>query len=209
MKITTLALLTLLLAIGTAASQESASDDAQTGSDESPASSDDAKPTATAPATIDGEPPELRKLAGSYTLVGNQADSLAKIHAAIDQATAGMGSLKKKVARKRLENVNKAVVRLKISSVAKKVTIGMDNYVVTAPLDGGTAEVVTPTGDKATASFSLQQASLVQDIVAAHGRRENIFRFGSNGELLMHVRETSPQLSDKVVYTLVYKRAGQ
>lgn len=237
MKTTLAAILTmtLFLAIGTAASQDAqgaqepgdsqdATDTADaakdSGSDAANDAKDAANDTATASGTgaastsqasdaIGGEPPELTRLAGSYTLVGNQADSLAKINTAVDAATAEMGALKKKVARKRLDAVNKAVVRLKISSVQKNVTVGMDNYVVTAPLDGGTAEVLTPSGDKARASFSLQEASLIQDVVAAHGKRENIFRFDSQGQLLMHVRETSPALSGPVRYTLTYKRAGQ
>lgn len=229
--------MTLLLAIGSAASQDAkdtadaakgaakdaAKDAANDAQDSAKDAADDAKDAAKdaasdgaaatastqASAEIDGEPPELKKLAGSYTLVGNQADSIDKIKAAVDAATADMGALKKKVARKRLDNVNKAVTRLKISSVQKTVTVGMDHYVVTAPLDGGTAEVLTPAGDKARASFSLEKAALIQDIVAEHGRRENIFRFDSHGQLLMHVRETSPALTAPVRYTLTYKRAGQ
>lgn len=209
-KLSVMLTITTFLTIGTAASQEAPpSSDAADAGTEAPASSPASTASAPAQGDIDGEPPELRKLAGSYTLVGNQADSVAKIEAAVDAATADMGALKKKVARKRLDKINKAVVRLKISSVQKQVTVGMDKYVVTAPLDGGTADVVTLAGDKAQASFSLQSATLIQDIVAEHGKRENIFRFDSQGQLLMHVRETSPALTAPVRYTLVYKRAGQ
>lgn len=157
----------------------------------------------------DSEPPELRRLAGSYTLVGTQADNVAAIDAAIERAISGMGGLKKNIARKRLDAVNKAVVRLKISSVRNQVTVGMDNYVVTAPLDGGTARVKTPSGDMADASFKLDKATLIQDLIQTKGRRENSFRFNSKGELVMHVLESSPKLSAPVSYSLRYTRAGQ
>ena len=66
---------------------------------------------------VETEAPELKRLAGSYTLIGNQTDSATVIKNAIDAATAEMGELKKNVARKRLEAVNKVVTRLNISSV--------------------------------------------------------------------------------------------
>jgi len=160
-------------------------------------------------ASLEAEPPELRRLAGSYTLVGNQADHVQAIDRAIETATSGMGGLTKSIARKRLEAVNKAVVRLKLPSVRKMVTVGMGDYVVTAPLDGGTAEVTTPTGDKANASFHLDRAALVQDIVQSQGRRENVFRFNTDGQLVMQVCETSPRLTAPVAYELVYQRAGR
>lgn len=159
-------------------------------------------------ATVNDEAPELRKLAGSYTLLGNQADSAKKVDAAIDEAISGMGAFKKSIARKKIAKVNKPIVRLKLSSVGKQVTVGMDNYVVTAPLDGGTALVKTPSGDDAHASFKLDNASLVQEMVGTNGVRENTFRFNSNGDLIMHVKETSSELTSPISYSLVYKRAG-
>ena len=117
--------------------------------------------------------------------------------------------MKKNVARKRLEAVNKIVTRLKILSVQKNVTVGMNDFLVTALLDGGTADVKTPSGETAKASFPLKTATLVQEIVQTKGQRENRFRFNSDGNLVMEVRETSPQLASAVSYSLVFKRAGQ
>lgn len=203
----------LLLIVGSAASQDAApSKDAETAK-EAEAPKEAAAPAETAApkevAKVETEPPELKRLAGSYTLVGNQADSIVAINAAIKSAIMGMGGLKKDVARKRLNAVNKVVTRLKISSVRKDVTVGMDDYVVTAPLDGGSVEVKTPSGDTARASFKLATATLVQDMVQSKGRRENAFRFNSHGNLVMNVRETSSQLTAPVSYTLVFKRAGK
>jgi len=187
----------LLLIVGPAASQDAAP-------------SNDVPPAATlAPrkaADVETEPPELEHLAGSYTLFGNQADSVMQIKNAIDAATAEMGGLKKNVARKRLEAVNKAVTRIEISRTRKSVTVGMNDYVVTVPLDGGTIEIKTPAGEIAQASFQLKTATLVQDIVQTKGRRENTFRFNSDGNLVMQVRETSPQLASSVSYSLVFRR---
>ena len=202
----------LLLIVGPAASQDAApSKDTEPAKDAEPAKeAESAQESAPAKeAEVETEPPELKRLAGSYTLIGNQADGAKKIATAIEPAIMGMGGLKKSVARTRLESVNQVVTRLKISSVRKEVTVGMDDYVVTAPLDGGTAEVKTPSGDIAHASFKLETASLVQDMVQSKGRRENTFRFNSKGELVMHVRETSPKLTSAVSYSLVYKRAGR
>jgi len=181
-----------------------------------PSASQDAAPSKDVPPTaplatpqaadVESEPPELERLAGSYTLIGNRADSVTQIKNAIDTATAAMGGLKKNVARKRLEAVNMVVTRIEISRTPKSITIGMNDYVVSAPLDGGTIEVKTPAGEIAQASFQLKTATLVQDIVETKGRRENTFRFNSDGNLVMQVRETSPQLVSAVSYSLVFRR---
>jgi hypothetical protein len=190
----------LLLVAGSAASRD-------------PAPSEQAAPAeAPAPrktADIETEPPELKRLAGSYALVGSQTDSAAVINKAIDVATAGLGVFKKSVARKRLAAVNKVVARLAISSDQENITVDMNNYVVTAPLDGSTADVETPSGETAKASFQLKTATLVQDIVRTKGRRQNTFRFNSDGKLVMRVRETSPKLASAVSYNLVFERAGR
>ena len=184
-----------------------------------PAASQDATPTkdtrsaaAATPrqaANVETEPPQLAHLAGSYTLIGNQADNATTIRNAIDAVTAGMGALKKNVARKRLEAVNTIVTRIEISSDRNKVTVGMNDYVVTAPLDGSPVEAKTPAGELAQASFQLKTATLVQDIVQTKGRRENTFRFNSDGNLVMQVRETSPQLASALSYSLVFRRGEQ
>lgn len=101
------------------------------------------------------------------------------------------------------------MARLAISSVEKNVAVGMNDYVVTVPLDGGTTDVRTPSGEIAKAYFRLKTATLVQDIVQTKGRRENTFRFNSAGNLVMQVRETSPQLGSAVSYSLVFKRTGR
>jgi hypothetical protein len=93
------------------------------------------------------EAPELKRLVGSYTLIANQADSANVINNAIDAATASMNGLIKAVARKRLETVNKVVTRPGISSDQNNVTVGMNDYVVAAPLDGSTTDVKTPSGE--------------------------------------------------------------
>jgi hypothetical protein len=171
----------------------------------------DAPPTeALAPlkaADIETEPPELTQLVGSYTLIGNLHDSATVIKNAIDAATADMNGLKKNVARERLQAVNKTVTRIEISSVENSVSVSMNDYVVTAPLNGGAADIRTPAGETAKASFQLKTATLVQDIVQTKGRRENAFRFNGDGDLVMQVRETSPALASAVSYSLVFKRA--
>jgi hypothetical protein len=85
----------------------------------------------------------------------------------------------------------------------------MNDYVVTAPLDGNTTDVKTPSGEIAKASFQIKTATLVQDIVQTKGRRENTLRFNSDGNLVMQVDETSPQLASAVSYSLVFGREGQ
>ena len=160
-------------------------------------------------ADAETEPPELKRLAGNYTLIGNQDDSATTIRNAIDAATTGLGGLERRVARKRLEDVNKVVTRISISSARENVTLVMNDYAVTAPLEGRPADVKTPAGENAQASFQLGTATLVQDIVQTGGRRENTFRFNSDGNLVMSVRETSPRLASAVSYSLVFRRAGQ
>ena len=202
----TIAMMTLIFAAVAAADHHPEAKEADSAS-KAPATTGAAKTESQA--TTNAEAPALKKLAGSYTLVGSQAAATKTIQAAIEKAVSGMGSLEKNVAKKRLDKVNGTVVHLKIHSVQKNVTVGMDDYVVTAPLDGGSTEVTTPTGDKARASFKLDNASLVQDLVQHEGARENTFRFNSQGQLVMLVKETSPKLTAPVTYTLVYKRAGK
>ena len=88
------------------------------------------------------------------------------------------------------------------------MTIGMNDFIVTVPLDGGAANVKTPSGEMAKASFQPNTATLVQDIVKTQGRRENAFRFNRDGNLVMQVRETSPQLASALSYSLVFQRVG-
>lgn len=83
MKILLPAMLTvsLLLMVGSAASQD-------------PAPSKEVLPVQ-APASrqaadTETAPPELKRLAGSYTLIGNQTDGAAVVNKAIDAATADM-----------------------------------------------------------------------------------------------------------------------
>lgn len=186
----------LLLVAGPAASQDTAPS-----KDVPPA----ANPAPRQAADVETGSPELERLAGSYTLIGNQADSAMQVRNAIDTATAAMSGLKKNVASKRLEAVNKVVTRIEISSTRQSVTVGMNDYVVTAPLDGSSIEVKTPAGEIAQASFQLKTATLVQDVVQTKGRRENTFRFNNDGNLVMQVRETSPQLASAVSYSLVFR----
>ena len=98
------------------------------------------------------------------------------------------------------------MTRIEISSTRKNITVGMNDYVVTVPLDGGTAAVKTPAGETAQASFQPNTATLVQDVVQTKGRRENTFRFNSDGNLVMQVHETSPRLASAVSYSLVFRR---
>jgi|GEM_PF-1374920 len=174
------------------------------------AQSKDAPPTgALTPlksADIETEPPALTHLLGSYTLIGNLADSATVIKNAIEAATAEMNGFKKNVARERLQAINKTVTRIEISSVENSVSVSMNDYVVTAPLNGGAADIKTPAGETAKASFQLKTATLVQDIEQTKGRRENTFRFNGDGQLVMLVRETSPALASAVSYSLVFKR---
>jgi len=175
-----------------------------------PAASQDAAPAQSpAPADMDAAAPDLQRLAGSYTLLGSQDDSTRTISDAIDAATAEMGGFKKSMARKRLEDVNKVVTRIRISGNQQNITVAMNDYVVTAPLDGSPADIRTPAGENALASFQPGTATLVQDIVQTRGRRENSFRFDSDGNLVMRVRETSPRLASVVSYSLVFRRAGK
>jgi len=160
-------------------------------------------------ADIETESPELTHLVGSYTLIGSLANSATVIKNAIDAATAGMNGLKKNLARDRLQAVNKTVTRIEISSVENSVSVSMNDYVVTAPLNGGAADIKTPAGETAKASFQLKTATLIQDIVQNKGRRENAFRFNRDGDLVMLVRETSPALASAVSYSLVFKRGRQ
>jgi hypothetical protein len=128
----------LLLIVGSATSQ-----DAALPKDGSPM----AAPASRKAAVVATEAPELKRLVGSYTLIANQADSANVINNAIDAATASMNGLIKAVARKRLETVNKVVTRPGISSDQNNVTVGMNDYVVAAPLDGSTTDVKTPSGE--------------------------------------------------------------
>ncbi len=173
------------------------------------ASAADTPDAASPAAAVEPEPPALQRLAGSYTLVGGTAAAQGKIDDAINASVSSFGGIKQGTARKRLEAANKIIQRLRINSVKNTVTVGLDNYVVTAPLDGSAVAVTSPSGEKVNASFSLGRASLIQELAQSKGKRENTFRFNKSGELVMQVRETSPQLSTPVTYSLTYKRAGQ
>jgi hypothetical protein len=152
--------------------------------------------------------PVLTQLIGNYTLKGNPNDSATTIKNAIDAATAQMGMFSKGVARDRLAAVNKVITRLTITRAQQNITIKMNDYVITVPLDGSSVELKTPAGELAKTAINSSTATLTQYIVSSKALRENRFRLLSDGHLEMQVHETSPQLPTALSYRLNFARVG-
>lgn len=147
--------------------------------------------------------PTLDRLAGSYTYAGTPAEDEQAIDAQIETAIQSMGGFVRKKARRKLEQVNSIPKLVRIGAKESDVTVGLDDFQVTAPTDGTKVPITTPAGEPAHVFFHLQSASLVQEIDQTRATRKNTFRFRGE-KLVMTVEETSSRLDAPVKYDLVY-----
>ena len=163
----------------------------------SPASSEEAHST-----------PPIDRLVGNYSYAGDKAKDRAAIDAQIQAAIANMDVFIARIARNRLESGNPIPQRLSIAVTGKDIKVEMDQHVVVAPKDGKPKKNKNLSGHTVSASFHVTKAHLVEDLVQSRGERVNVFRFNDAGELVMQIKESSPELAAPVEYNLVYKRIG-
>lgn len=149
------------------------------------------------------EAPTVERLAGTYTYAGTRKKDEQAIDAQIEGAVQSMGGFVRKKARSKLERVNSIPQRVRIGAEARNVTVGLDDFEVTAPTDGSKVAIKTPAGEAAQAFFHVGSASLVQELDQTHAMRKNTFRFRGD-KLVMAVQETSSRLDTPVKYELVY-----
>ncbi len=147
--------------------------------------------------------PTVERLAGTYSYAGNREKDEQTIDAQIESAIESMGGFIRKKARSKLEQVNSIPRRVRIGAAEKSVTVGLDDFEVTAPTDGSKVAIKTPAGEAAHAFFHVGSASLLQEIDQTRATRKNTFRFRGD-KLVMAVVETSSRLDGPVKYELVY-----
>ena len=150
----------------------------------------------------------MDQLVGEYSYAGDKTKDQAAIDAQIRSAIADMDVFVAKIARRRLESGNPIPERLSIAVTGKDIKVEMDKHVVVAPNNGKPKKTTNISGHTVNASFHVKNARLVEDLVQSKGERVNVFRFNSAGELVLQIKESSPELAAPVEYSLVYKRVG-
>jgi len=154
-----------------------------------------------------GKVPTPAELAGSYTYAGDRAKDEAAITGKVDAATAEMSRMVLKRAKPKLVSSTGIPGEMSIAPQAADLVFRMDDYVVTAPENGGSAKVTTPAGESADASFDSKTATLLQSVAKTGGAKAITFAFNEAGQLLAHVRITNDRLAGPVTYTLLYARS--
>lgn len=152
--------------------------------------------------------PTLTELVGDYVYAGDRAKDEGAVKAKSDAATADMSRMVLKRALPRLQASTRIPQRLTIKQQGGKVTIKMDDHVITVPENGDAAAVTTPLGDSANASFDPKTATLSQSVPSTGGKKTNVFRNDETGQLQMQVRVTNSRLAAPVAFTVRYTRAS-
>ena len=156
-----------------------------------------------------GIAPSLERLTGTYAYAGDKTRDRAAIDAQIKAATANMSALVSRIAHSRLQAGNPIPERLSISAIGNDIRVEMDDHAFVAAKGGGERKTKNLAGHTVNLSFHVKKAQLVQDLVQSRGERINVFRFNDAGQLVMRVKESSPELAASVEYDLVYKRASK
>ena len=144
-------------------------------------------------------------LDGTYILDQTESDNINEV---IEDAVGKLDFLTRDIARERLKKLNRAYRHIAISAPPNEISVTADNQPpLRTPANGAPVAWIGPDGGKVNASTQLGGRRLAQTFTSADGRRVNNYTLGSDGRTLtMHVTETSPQLSETIMYRQVYRR---
>src|SRR6476469_10485238 len=146
-------------------------------------------------------------LDGTYILDQTDSDNINEV---IETAVEKLNFVTRDIARGRLEKLNPAYHKVAITSSANEISVTVDNQPpLRTPAKGAPVAWVGPDGGKVNASMQLAGRRLAQTFASADGRRVNDYTLSPDGRMLtMQVTETSPQLSQIIMYKQVYIRVS-
>jgi hypothetical protein len=146
-------------------------------------------------------------LNGTYILDKPDSDNVNEV---IEDTVGKLNFLTRDIARERLKKLNPAYRQVAITSSPNEISVTVDNQMpLRTPAKGAPVAWVGPDGGKVNASMQLAGRRLEQTFTSADGRRVNDYTLSPDGRTLtMHVRETSPRLSQTIAYKQVYRRVS-
>ena len=146
-------------------------------------------------------------LDGTYILDQTDSDNINKV---IENAVEKLNFVTRNIARGRLEKLNPAYRQVAITFSSNEISVTVDNQPpLRTPAKGAAVAWVAPDGEKVNASMQLAGRRLAQTFMSADGRRVNDYTLSPDGRTLtMQVTETSPRLSQTIMYKQVYRRVS-
>jgi hypothetical protein len=146
-------------------------------------------------------------LDGTYILDETDSDNMDEV---IEDAVGKLNFLMRDIARGRLRKLNPAYRQVAITSSPNEISVTVDNQPpLRTPAKGTAVAWILPDGGKVNASMQLAGRRLAQTFASADGRRVNHYTLSPDGRTLtVQVTETSPRLSQTIVYKQVYRRVS-
>ena len=163
---------------------------------------------ASPPATHEAQPlakDAADRFVGSYRFAGGDKERAAR-DAAIDAVVEEMNFLVRGIARKRLKESNPIAARVSISQKDGKLTIRFDDRTYTAPINGGSVDVVGITGAEMKLRHRVSNGRIEQIFEGEDGGRTNQLELDGDGRLTIRVRVFSERLPKDLRYKLTYAR---
>lgn len=150
-------------------------------------------------------PPDLAKFAGSYQFAGTDAEGLAVIDKAIEEAVSQMSKVKALVIKKVLESNKRFIKQVKIDLPGSRVHIKLDELEVDAK-PGETKDIDAGSG-KAKLTLRFKDTKLEQVIESDRGAFTTVYQLVQGGQVLQRdITVTDKWLDKPVKYRLMYKR---
>jgi hypothetical protein len=146
-------------------------------------------------------------LDGTYILDETDSDNINEV---IETAVERLDFVRRDIARGRLEKLNPAYHKVAITSSPNEISVTVDNQPpLRTPAKGTPVAWAGPDGGKVNASMQLAGRRLAQTFTSADGRRVNDYTLSPDGRTLtMQVTETSPRLSQTIMYKQIYRRVS-
>ncbi|HVI77774.1 MAG TPA: hypothetical protein VM715_06350 [Candidatus Acidoferrum sp.] len=146
-------------------------------------------------------------LDGTYILDQSNSDNMNEV---IEDAVGKLNFLTRDIARGRLNKLNPAYRQVVITSSPNEISVTVDNQrPLRTPAKGAPVAWIGPDGGKVNASMQLAGRRLAQTFTSADGRRVNDYTLSPDGRTLtIQVTETSPRLSQTIIYKQVYRRVS-
>lgn len=150
-------------------------------------------------------PPELVKFAGSYSFAGSDAEGMAIIDKAIEDAVSQMNKIKALVIQKLISGNKRFIRSIQIELPSDKIKIKLDELDVEAK--PGETKTVEGRGGSAEVTLRFRNGALEQVLKSDRGAFTSVYRLAQGGKVLERdVTVTDKWLDKPVRYRLVYKR---
>ena len=138
----------------------------------------------------------------------HQGSAAERIGDAIDEATADMNVVRRRLARKKLDEANHAYQEFRVHFGDEVVRMLINDAVLALPHDASAVAARGPEGRSVRASQKLEGDTLVQRFRGKRGTRIHRFRWMGDGTVRLTVRIESKHLPEPVTYRLRYRRSS-